>query len=172
MSVRPNAELAWRVMDHIDAHPEQHNQGAWFFRQPASDCGTKACFAGWASLLSGDEPKWAHGYQLQTDAVIAGGKTRYIEARAMELLGISGDQADALFYGANSREDLGRLVAEIFGPRPPWTAADEQAWRECAHRADYLTPAHHARECAYHRGEVDEWGAPVDDVPPNAGSGS
>lgn len=68
-------------------------------------------------------------------------------------------------------DDLaGRLVAEIFGPRPE--PVDEQAWRECAHRADYTSAAHHERECPYHRGEVDEWGTPVDDVPPNAGSAS
>lgn len=38
---------------------------------------------------------------------------------------------------------------------------DELAWRECAHRADYLTPAEHALNCAYHLGEVDEDGQPI-----------
>lgn len=46
-----------------------------------------------------------------------------------------------------------------------WSAVDEQAWRECAHRADYLTPAEHANECAYHRGEVDENGLPIKPAP-------
>lgn len=166
MTVRvPNAALAYAVLDHIDAHPEEWNQAVWF-RRPQVGCGTTACFAGWTSLLSGDEPDWAHAYQRQTDGVISDGRSLYIVGRAMGLLGIDDHQADALFYGANTREDLGRLVAQIFGHRPAWTAVDEQAWRECAHRADYLTPAEHARNCGYHRGEVDEWGHPVDDVAP------
>lgn len=51
-------------------------------------------------------------------------------------------------------------------------AVDEQAWRECAYRADYLTPSHHANECAYHRGEIEPVALDYDDVPPNAGSAS
>jgi len=57
-------------------------------------------------------------------------------------------------------------VSEIEAER-----ADE-AWRECAHGADYSSAADHERNCPYHRGEVDENGLPVDDVPPNAGSAS
>jgi hypothetical protein len=189
MTARPNAELAYRVLDYVTAHPEQHDQATWF-RQ--TGCGTVACFAGWTVALAGHridvdpDPNPETGY-LYYDA-IDGDRGTTIREVAERDLGIAGltrpctlhagccysgeSYADTLFDTGNTREDLGRLVAEIFGPRPAWTAADEQTWRECAHRADYLTPAHHARECAYHRGEVDEWGQPVDDVPPNAGSGS
>lgn len=52
-------------------------------------------------------------------------------------------------------------VAEIFGPRPD--GAPDQAWRECAHRADYDSAAHHERECPFHLGEVDENGQPRPD---------
>lgn len=34
---KPNAELAYAVLDQIDAHPETWDQGDW-------DCGTTACF--------------------------------------------------------------------------------------------------------------------------------
>jgi hypothetical protein len=157
----PNAELAYRVLDHIDAHPETWSQRHW--------CGTYQCFAGWAVELSGE--------RADADQSING---VHVSDRAAQLLGFrstddldnytwtvhvenGGDCDEELFGALNTREDLGRLVAEIFGPRPPWTAVDEQTWRECAHRADYLTPAEHARECAYHRGEVDADGWPVDE---------
>src|ERR1044072_1672642 len=45
-----NAKLAYEVLDYIEAHPEKHDQATYF-----NSCGTTACFAGWASLLSGDE---------------------------------------------------------------------------------------------------------------------
>jgi hypothetical protein len=170
VSARPNAELAWRVLDHIDAHPEQWDQGKWIGR---AECGTVACFAGWTVMLSGG------AVYTSSESVTILGRPEleglHIEQAAQRLLGVRGDvmvlHGDP-FDGLLTRAELGERVEAIFGPRPAWTAADETAWRECAHRADYLTPAHHARECAYHRGEVDEWGQPVDDVPPNAGSAS
>ena len=42
-----------------------------------------------------------------------------MSTRAAELLGINRwDEGDDLFDICNTREALGRLVAEIFGPRP------------------------------------------------------
>lgn len=163
----PNAALAYRVIDQIDAHPESWAQDVW-------DCGTAACFAGWAVRLSGGSSVG----NVVTDgpAELVG---RLVESAALEVLGIDEETAwepydrgtgDWLFSPDLDRKGLGETIAEIFGPRPE--PVDEQSWRECAHRADYTTPAHHERECLYHRGEVDEWGLPVDDVPPNAGSAS
>jgi hypothetical protein len=170
VSARPNTELAWRVMDHIDAHPGQWDQGLWIGE---SGCGTVACFAGWTVMLSGFE------VDSDSEGVIAPQHPEWrglhVSTVAEELLGLDDEVLAAkgdVFCGLLTRAELGDRVAEIFGPRPAWSAAEEQAWRECAHRADYTTPAHHARECAYHLGEVDEWGLPVDDVPPNAGSAS
>lgn len=112
---KPNAELAYAVLDQIDAHPETWNQGIW-------DCGTAACFAGWAVRLSG-------GRSLNIDMetrVISGPEHIVglpVEEAAEELLGYSqlGDIDDDLFDGCNTRERLGLLVAEIFGPRPGGT---------------------------------------------------
>jgi hypothetical protein len=177
MSARPNAELAYRVLDAINANPAHFDMDTWV-RVPhdaptiglaqltSPECGTTACFAGWAIVLS--------GYELTRDLEIvqAGRVVPEVLSRfAASLLGLNDEQADELFLAAN--EDFHpELVAEIFGPRPAGPAADEQAWRECAHRADYLTPAEHARECAYHRGEVEPVALDYDDVPPNAGSAS
>jgi len=110
----PNAQLAYRVLDQIDAHPELWDQGVWIIRKNG-DCGTAGCFAGWACLLSGASP-YFDGDRPVTAYVMQDGVMARVEHLAEDLLGI--DDGGELFDTANTREDLGRLVAEIFGPRP------------------------------------------------------
>ncbi len=112
---KPNAELAYRVLDHIDANPDSWDQGLWLKR---TDCGTAGCFAGWACMLAGDEPSFRFIDSLRTDFVEVDGDRVYVEDRAADRLGITPELADALFHPANTREVLGDMVAEIFGPRP------------------------------------------------------
>jgi hypothetical protein len=111
-----NAGLAYAVLDHIDAHPEQWDQDVWMGK---ADCGTIACFAGWVCLLSGEEPDFDEWMELLD------GKS--VPERAEELLGaprylayVTGDWGDRrdLFAGENTREQLGAYVEEIFGMRP------------------------------------------------------
>jgi len=112
----PNAALAYAVLDQIDAHPESWSQRTWW-------CETSGCFAGWACALSGDTPV------LQDYGYLAGGIS--VADRASKHLGFedwddleqrhvhlnpSGERG--LFSEFNTRADLGRMVAEIFGPRP------------------------------------------------------
>jgi hypothetical protein len=122
----PNAALAYAVLDHIDAHPEQWNQAKW-------DCGTAACFAGHAVRLSGGV---IQGFS-NSDAEVVDTTDEFarwmlgmspLEA-ACHVLGIDADMGAVaddpetgerfwLFDASNDRARLGRLVAEIFGPRP------------------------------------------------------
>lgn len=122
----PNAELAYRVLDHIDAHPETWDQSSWV-------CGTTACFAGWAVRLSGAEIEQSDPDEIDS-AVVVGGPAELIGAEvrdaAVNLLGsycvaprnLDDHRPGNLFSDSNTREDLGELVAEIFGPRPDVTA--------------------------------------------------
>lgn len=108
----PNAELAYAVLDQIDAHPETWNQATW-------DCGTAACFAGWAVRLAGG--KVEKGGLL--DPFVVEGPEDIVglevpEAAELVLGSDCRTDFDDLFDAAHSREDLGRLVAEIFGSRP------------------------------------------------------
>jgi hypothetical protein len=120
----PNAALAYRVLDHIDAHPEQHDQNVWV--EEGRDCGTAACLAGWAVLLSGDEPIFDDDEppQRETNEVLADGSILPVWSRAADLLRIDPDGGPEgvggyrLFSQHNTRDDLGRLITEIFGPRP------------------------------------------------------
>jgi hypothetical protein len=123
----PNAQLAYRVLDHIDAHPELWNQAVYI--GPA-DCNTAACFAGWVCLLSGEEPDYEQPVlEEYPTALLKSGMT--VPGRAQQLLGVSryltdhtGDDDDErdLFLEWNDRDTLGELVAEIFGPRPAVTS--------------------------------------------------
>lgn len=120
-----NAALAYQVLDHIDAHPERWRQSVYIF---TADCGTVACFAGWACLLSGEEPDYEDLPQAPT-ARLQGGES--VPDRAQELLGASrylsdvtndSDDERDLFLEGNTREELGEMVSEIFGPRPAVTS--------------------------------------------------
>lgn len=117
----PNAELAYAVLDHIDANPRSWDQNTWW-------CGTAACFGGHAILLAGGEIQFGKGGNLAVTGLpeLAG---LDIDDAALKVLGLADgwvndpdDDPDYdgewLFSCTNDREDLGRLVAALFGPRP------------------------------------------------------
>jgi hypothetical protein len=125
---KPNAELAYRVLDHIDADPKSWNQTDWYRE---TDCGTTACFAGWSILLAGGEVRNyvpyatrsimldGQEYETFTEAACAALNIRSTivpgsEVYAGELL----VHDDVLFAADNSRAGLDRFVEAIFGPRP------------------------------------------------------
>jgi hypothetical protein len=128
----PNAELAYRVLDHIDAHPEQWRQERWLHK---TSCGTVACFAGWAVVLAGGGVQIDSGGNWLNVTLDDETFDRFSEA-GCAALGIEDDEvpgvdpicdcgctdAPGLFDGTNSRDDLGRYVEAIFGPRPTVTA--------------------------------------------------
>lgn len=106
----PNAELAYRVLDHIDAHPEAWQQGLW-----VTDCGTAYCFAGWALTMTG-HTLGPDGYGVRLDGQVVDGLK--VRRAATAELAITEFEAAELFASSNDREDLGTIVSGIFGPRP------------------------------------------------------
>ncbi len=125
---KPNAELAYRVLDQIDAHPTHFDMSSWVrFGERPSDrpdgivtlddltnpaCGTTACFAGWAVALSGyamDDSGIAVHPDPPTDEMHA-------EELAAQLLGLTGEEADDLFNVAD--DYIHAEVRDIFGARP------------------------------------------------------
>jgi hypothetical protein len=103
-----NTELLERVMQHITDHPEQHNQHIW-----ANECGTSGCFAGWSALLSG----WnvlRRGFAL--DVFVAredDPREVHVQQLAIELLGLTSDEADVLFDEFNTPDMLQRMVKDL-----------------------------------------------------------
>lgn len=182
----PNVDLAYAVLDHIDAHPEEWDQGVYIGK---AECGTVACFAGRAILLSLSESALrftASGRRLRlglvdqecTGVVDEDGDNTFPREMAERLLGISSwlDEGTYwerdLFDHSNTREDLGRLVEEIFGPRPvDWDKPLEpvmgmpESGCDCSHDGGHgLSPwpdraRGHAVDCPAY-------------VPPNAGGAS
>ena len=58
--------LRLRVADHIEAHPELHNQGEWGDGSADEACGTPCCVAGWACHLGGGD----RGLSVSTAATL------------------------------------------------------------------------------------------------------
>lgn len=161
----PNAELAYATLDLVNAHRNRFEMEWWAdgpdstvtLAQLTTDdeaCGTTACYAGWAVALRGYAAT-AGGRVLdaETGAVISTDIQRF----AADLLGISHDTSEYLFYVHN--DDIEDAVAEIFGPRPEPAPVDHdpQTARQIAWSALGMGHAMPA---------VD------DDIPPNAGSAS
>lgn len=66
-----NTDLLNRIADQIELHPETHQQDEWFYS--ASECGTRACIAGWACILENSDGIWitnddTHTYDIDDDA--------------------------------------------------------------------------------------------------------
>jgi hypothetical protein len=101
-----NVELLEKVMTFIKDHPDRHNQAVW-----ATECGTSACFAGWTILLSGGQYERLreygnYGFTLNGELVSP-------EERAAEMLGISREDAAAMFLYTYTREALELEVKDL-----------------------------------------------------------
>src|SRR5690606_1799762 len=74
-------------------------------------CGTSCCIAGKVALDAG----WKPASGVGGAAVLRDGEFRTVRDVAIELLGLSEDDATRLFYGLNSIYDLYRIANEITG---------------------------------------------------------
>lgn len=99
----PNLPLLRKVLDHIDAHPEEWRQEVWVSKTP---CGTAHCIAGHAVVLSG-------GQFVTLNRVRIGEKVQNVHNVAADLLGLDDRTADDLFDAGNTREDIQRIAERI-----------------------------------------------------------
>lgn len=93
-----NVELLQQTMQYIKDNPEQHKQDIWL-----NECGTAACFAGWAALLSG------HSSSELYEVISRSGMNRF----GADLLGLNYDEAIQMFEIHNSREMLEHMVKDL-----------------------------------------------------------
>uniref|UniRef100_UPI003F49756E hypothetical protein n=1 Tax=Pseudonocardia sp. CA-138482 TaxID=3240023 RepID=UPI003F49756E len=91
-------------LEHVTAHMDEWNQGAWAER---SWCGTKCCLAGTVTLQAGADLDWGNreAFSLTT------GQT--IRSFAMQRLGLTEDQAFDLFNANNTLRRLWTLAREF-----------------------------------------------------------
>lgn len=136
---KPNLRLLRKVLNHIDKHPESYYQGAWATRwgswvrqsqryrwvsymdrktkkvrrRKATMCTTSYCFAGHAIVQAGHDFRTMG---LHDDLEIDGRHTsiyRVID-KARELLGLTQEEANALFEGDNTRRDVQDVCEQIW----------------------------------------------------------
>lgn len=102
-----NVELYRRVLEYIEAHPEEWNQESY--------CGTSCCFAGHTIALSGHEEIrrddgggwiWRHHFRNDLSRT-----ARYV---AEDLLKLPAEEADWLFGCDRTLDDF-RLVLLVHG---------------------------------------------------------
>lgn len=92
------------VLDYIEKHPEEWYQGSWGHR---TACGTAGCIAYHVGRHDGAEIKWqdfsdALGPYFAIGRIGGEGASTY----AQRSLGLSDEQAEELFGGANTMQDL------------------------------------------------------------------
>jgi len=111
-----NVELLQQTMQFIDDHPEQHDQSSFGYQ---TECGTFACFAGWACMLSG-EVTWLMQPGFKGLRTREGRLKRVLtreglpaSAAAQELLGLDDHEAGILFGPHNTREALKLMVKDL-----------------------------------------------------------
>jgi len=99
-----NAPLFRKVLEHLTAHPDAHNPGAW-----------RGCIAGHTVLLAGHTLVRTNGSRLYwvSDDVRdrAGKRRRSIAGVATVDLGLTIGQAERLFRPRNTLADLWRLAS-------------------------------------------------------------
>jgi hypothetical protein len=95
-----NTELLEQTMRHIIDNPQAHDQTIW-----ATECGTTACFAGWACLLSGAKPqRWLWEWD---DTLWQ------MPHLAERLLKLESLDASELFDAENTIDDLQNIVKTL-----------------------------------------------------------
>jgi hypothetical protein len=93
-----NIELAQRVVDYIEAHPEEHRQSDFIGRNWDNACGTTACICGHAMLLSGEYKIVFDDSRQAAIADLTGAHAGEYSAVGKRLLGISQEDMDYLFF--------------------------------------------------------------------------
>ncbi len=106
-----NYPLLRKTWEHIEAHPEEHDQDHWGRTTP---CGTTMCFAGQAVVLGGLKPIWetVDGAEEMTGAEFENGIQLHVWDAAEKILGLSPGESDRLFMDCNNLEDVRQVIGE------------------------------------------------------------
>jgi hypothetical protein len=106
----PNLPLLRKVLDHIDAHPEEYEQSIFRTR---TKCGTAYCIAGHVAVMTG--ATFANAVEVETSE----GDRIDVAKYAQQLLGITSEEAwlsPGLFAGDSTRREI-QTVAERIAAR-------------------------------------------------------
>lgn len=103
-----NVALLCKVMEHIEAHPEEHDQAEW---AEQTACGTTYCFAGHTVLIAG----WSLNFDEDGVAVSCrmDGESLLIPEAARLELGLNYYDTRDLFWHATTGAELREIVDRI-----------------------------------------------------------
>jgi hypothetical protein len=93
MGNKLNIELFKKIREKIATTPEAYDQSVFARRSVTAPCGTAACIAGWACVLSGA----MDAEELMRRERANGAEFRSIEITAKSALGVDDDEAETLF---------------------------------------------------------------------------
>lgn len=108
-----NTELLEATMQHINDHPETHQQFWWFNQH---ECGTGGCFAGWTWMIAGNQPMQSlvrhEDRTLRITDEVDDDITR-LRAETTQMLGLTEKEADILFDANNTIPALQLMVKDL-----------------------------------------------------------
>lgn len=108
-----NIPMARKVLEHLRAHPEEHDQDVFAVRGTA--CGTRACIAGTAVLM--DPRTIVHWLRTEVGELVGevfvDGHPVDLIDRAAEVLGLSDHDAVSLFFTYDDASALTMLAGAI-----------------------------------------------------------
>ena len=84
-------------------------QAFWFTK---TACGTACCLAGKQMILEGFEPVFYFS-ELGSFAMSPEGEVVAVEDAAQEMLGLTDNEADELFYGGNTLKDVEEIIDRL-----------------------------------------------------------
>lgn len=112
--------LLHKVLDHIEAHPEEWDQTAWAIEVMKEDgsCRTAYCFAGTTVAMMEDwTPIWRHRFvgaddipRSSTGGCYLNGRSTSVRGVASDLLGLAIAEAALLFESSNTLDDIRALI--------------------------------------------------------------
>lgn len=102
---RLDAAIAW-----AEAHPEQHDQGAWARR---TSCGTTLCLAGIILTHAGYKPAFVHQFESAGMFFSPDGAMVSPSTEAQRLLRIDSESASMLFLAAGDLANIKRYRDQI-----------------------------------------------------------
>lgn len=105
-----NIPYARKVLEHLTAHPEEHNQTNFGMR---TSCGTTACIAGATILMDADTTVLWDGVGMFGAVTTPTRPGQCVTDRAAELLGLNSYDAGRLFYNMSNVESLDMLTTYI-----------------------------------------------------------
>jgi len=113
-----NQDRLLQVLAEVELNEAHWDPRFWAFRPDGNECGTTYCTAGHAIKLVHPDAVFEFGNRMAryvsgnvrgsytNSVVMPDGKRRHVETIATELLGLTADQADRLFYYGVSVRDL------------------------------------------------------------------